>query len=84
MPPSTFRDQRAKLESLGFLVLGKGNMLHFYEDPKRATQSQTTGAVLNENLSAPADPLTAHVQESPPENIQIYIDKNKVINIPEE
>ena len=38
MPPSTFRDQLRKLESLGFLVPGKGNMLHFYESPEHATR----------------------------------------------
>ena len=33
MPRSTYYDQLRKLESLGFLVPDKGNMLHFYEAP---------------------------------------------------
>ena len=33
MPRSTYYDQLRKLESLGFLVPDKGNMLDFYEVP---------------------------------------------------
>ena len=33
MPRSTYYDQLRRLESFGFLVSGKGNMLDFYEAP---------------------------------------------------
>ena len=88
MPPSTYRDQKSKLESMGFLVPGNGNMLHFYEDPRRVTQSQTTDDALNsqqEKITAAAPQSTAYIQESPPEDIQIYIyNKDKETNTPKE
>ncbi len=82
MPPSTYRDQLKKLESLGFIEIGEGNKLHFYEEPRRGSRS---------NLENPRVPLksteekrTATVQESTApafpeasEDIEIYINNKK-------
>ena len=86
MPPSTYRDQRQKLESLGYLVAGKGNTYHFYETPHRATRSQSTDGALNsqyEKNTTAVQASTAHVHETPPEDIQIYINnKDEETNTP--
>ena len=88
MPPSTFRDQLKKLESMGFIVAPeKGNMYHFYETPQRDTRIQSTDGALNsslENGTAAVSSSTAHVQKETPEDIEIYINnKNEITNIPE-
>ena len=88
MPPSTFRDQLAKLESLGFLVAPpeQGNMYHFYEVPQHDTRTQSTNGALNspkEKITAAAFSSSAHAQESTPKDIEIYINnKEDETNIP--
>ena len=89
MPPSTFRDQLHKLESLGYIVPGKGNLYHFYETPGRVTRSEENEhEPLNSHIeknTAPVQEPTAPVHQSPPEDIEIYINnKNIVTNIPRE
>ena len=86
MPPSTYRDQLKKLESLGFIERGEGNKLHFYEAPKRGSRSDL------ENQRVPfKEKSTALVQESTApafpetgEDREIYINnKNETTNRPE-
>ncbi len=84
MPPSTYRDQLRKLESLGYLVPGKGNVYHFYEKPVHDTRSQSTEGALNSSGTADVQPSTAHVYETPPENIEIYINTKEKIDRPGE
>ena len=83
MPRSTFYDQLRKLESMGFLVHDKGNLLHFYEIPHSATHTQTACVPDNENSTIAANPLPPHVQENPQEDIEIYINNKEKTNIPE-
>ena len=86
MPPSTFRDQLRKLESMGYLVPGKGNMYHFYESPEHATRHQNACVALNseeEKSTATVQTTTATVQNPTPEDIEIYINKNRITNTPE-
>ena len=47
MPRSTFYDQLRKLESMGFIVHDKGNLLQFYEVPHSATHTQTACVPFN-------------------------------------
>ncbi len=86
MPPSTFRDQLKKLESLGYLVPGDGNKIDFYEVPHRATHSDSARGPLNsteEKSTAAALPSTAHAYQRAAEDIEIYINnKEKIINNP--
>ena len=86
MPPSTFRDQLHKLEAMGYLLPGKGNMYHFYEVAGRATRLESADGALNsteEKSTAAVQESTAHAFQTPPENIEIYINnKDKIINIP--
>ena len=86
MPPSTYRDQIHKLESLGFLKQGKGNVYHFYEVPQHDTHFQNADDALNcsegKNTTF-VDTSTAHVSETPPEDIEIYKENiNKSTNSP--
>ena len=87
MPPSTFRDQLRKLESQRFLVPGKGNMYHFYENPTHVTRTQNTDGALNsieEKSTAAVQSSTADVHETPPDDIEIYINnKRETTNRPE-
>ena len=87
MPPSTFRDQLKKLESRGFIKPGKGNMYHFYEAPARDTRSENARAALNsseEKSTATVQASAPLVSQTPPEDIEIYINKNiKKTNTPE-
>ena len=86
MPPSTYRDQIHKLESLGFLKQGKGNVYHFYEVPQHDTHFQNTDDAQNfseEKNTTFVDPSTAHVSETPSEDIEIYKNKQaKITNSP--
>lgn len=86
MPPSTYRDQLHKLESMGFLIPGKGNLIHFYEVPQRATHSESTDGALNSSIEKNAtavDLSTVHAHEGTPKDIEIYInDKKESTNIP--
>jgi hypothetical protein len=86
MPPSTFRDQLKKLEAFGFLVPDKGNLYNFYEVPEHDTRSENARAAFNsseEKSTAAVQASTAHVHETPPEDIQIYINnKDEETNTP--
>ena len=87
MPRSTFYDQLRKLESMGFLIRDKGNILHFYEVPHSATHTQTACAPFissEEKSTAAVKPTPQHVQECPQEDIEIYINTKNKTNIPEE
>ena len=88
MPPSTFRDQLRKLESLGYLMPGKGNMYHFYETPARDTHSKSADGApnsLEEKNAAAVQQSTPFVSQTPPEDIEIYINKKarEETNMPE-
>ena len=84
MPRSTFYDQLRKLESMGFLVRDKGNLLQFYEVPQSATHTQTACVPDNEESTIADNPLPPLVQESPQKDIEIYINTKNKTNIPEE
>ena len=77
MPPSTFRDQLKKLESLGYIVPINGNMYHFYESPEHGTRYQSTGAALNSSDTAAVQESTAPAFQETPEDIEIYINNKK-------
>ena len=80
MPPSTFRDQLHKLEAMGYLLPGKGNMYHFYETPARDTRSQSTRGALNsteEKSTAPVQESTEHAFPRTGEDIEIYINNKR-------
>ena len=79
MPPSTFRDQLKKLEAFGFLIPCKGNMYHFYEAPARDTRSESARDALNsteEKTAAAVQASTPLASQTPPEDIEIYINNN--------
>lgn len=87
MPPSTYRDQLKKLESLGFVEIGEGNKLHFYEDPKHGSRSnlENPRVPLNGEKAAPVQESTAPVHPKTGEDIEIYINnKKEIINRPGE
>lgn len=87
MPPSTFRDQLKKLEAFGFIKPDKGNMYNFYEDPAHDTRSENARDALNsseEKSTAAVQASTPLVYQTPPEDIEIYINKNiEKTNTPE-
>ena len=85
MPPSTYRDQLKKMESLGFVEIGEGNKLHFYEDPRHGSRPELENprVPLKEKSTAPVQESTAHAFSGTPEDIEIYINnKDKKINRP--
>ena len=87
MPPSTYRDQLKKLESLGFIEIGEGNKLHFYEEPRRGSRSnlENPRVPLKEKTTAPVQESTAPAHPKTGEDIEIYINnKDKEINRPGE
>ena len=88
MPRSTYYDQLRKLESLGFLVPDKGNMLHFYEAPHSDTHTQSAcdaHKISDEKSTAAVNSTPAQIQNRPQKDIEIYINKKeKQTNIPEE
>ena len=84
MPRSTFYDQLRKLESLGFIIPDKGNVLNFYEVPTSDTHTQSACGANNSvdtNAGRACPPPT---QESPQENKEIYINKKDKNKYPEE
>ena len=87
MPPSTFRDQLKKLEAFGFIKPDKGNMYNFYEDPAHDTRSENARDALNsteEKSTAAVQASTPLVSQTPPEDIEIYINKKiEKTNTPE-
>ena len=90
MPPSTYRDQLKKLESLGFVEIGEGNKLHFYEDPRHGSRSNLENPRVplkstEEKRTAPVQESTAHAFPETGEDIEIYINnKKEIINRPGE
>ena len=79
MPPSTYRDQLKKLESLGFIERGEGNKLHFYEAPKRGSRSdlENQRVPFKEKSTAPVQESTAPAFPETGEDIEIYINNKK-------
>lgn len=79
MPPSTYRDQLKKLESLGFIERGEGNKLHFYEAPKHGSRSnlENQRVPFKEKSTAPVQESTAHAFPETGEDIEIYINNKK-------
>ena len=83
MPRSTYHDQLRKLEAHGFLVYEDGKGWHFYEVPVSDTRIQTVRVSDAENKSncpTAVNPCTGHVQDCPPEDIEININKINTIN----
>lgn len=88
MPRSTYYDQLRKLESLGFLVPDKGNMLDFYEVPQPDTRYKSARVPLKNSEgknTGDEQECPSPVQNRPQKNIEIYINnKERITNIPEE
>ena len=82
MPPSTYRDQLKKLESLGFVEIGEGNKLHFYEDPRHGSRSNLENQRVpfkstEEKRTAPVQESTASAHPETGGDIEIYINKKR-------
>ena len=87
MPPSTYRDQLKKLESLGFIERGEGNKLLFYEAPKHGSRSNLENQRIpfKEKSTAPVQESTAPAFPETGEDREIYINnKNETTNRPGE
>ena len=88
MARSTFYDQFKVLEGHGYLVKGKGNLYHFYEEPSPLAEINT----VRESLNSSTEISSAHIIDSPTyeqtipqDDIEIYINKNiRKTYIPEE
>lgn len=84
MPRSTFYDQLRKLESLGFIVPDKGNVLQFYEVPKSDTHTQSACVPDNSVETNAGKTCPPPEQKSPQKNIEIYVNKKDKNKQPEE
>ena len=86
MARSTFYDQCRVLESLGYLVKGKGNLYHFYENPSPlALLSDERDSLKSTEENHPPIGIAApsQIQNPPQEDIEIYINnKENLTNIP--
>lgn len=75
MPRSTYHDQFRKLESMGYLVKGKGNLYHFYEVPQSAAQTEDVCLPLNsckEQITTGEKDSPHSTPENTAKNIEIY------------
>lgn len=80
MPPSTYRDQFAKLIDRGYLVQrGDGNAYDFYETPQRATQSTANNTTDGYDFTDDAQDTPQTVNTKTGEDIEI--NKNNTNNI---
>ena len=81
MPPSTYRDQFRKLINRGYLVQrGDSNTYDFYETPQRATHAEKDNAADAYDFTADAFGTPQAVDNEAAEDIEININKTKMIN----
>ena len=84
MPRSTFYDQLRKLESLGFIIPDKGNVLQFYEKQQSDTHTQSACVPDNSVDTNAGKTCPSPEKESPQDNIEIYVNKKDKNKQPEE